>query len=73
MACGYQMAGHMLANSIEAESPLLGADLLEADWPFARMLAEITSTAPSTPGRAALLADLLSGEHVHALDAGAHG
>jgi hypothetical protein len=63
MACGYQMAG----KAVEDQLPKLrdlwrGAP--DPNWPFKDMLAEITSSANTTPRRDSLLAELSAGDRV---------
>lgn len=65
MACGYQMAKSSFAKEFQAQRALWDAGPDEA-WPFAEMLDEITSTAPTTPGRESLLAALRAGQKVAA-------
>lgn len=54
MACGYQMAGHAIGVELQP-IPGLARQRVAAQWPFAGMLAEITSDQDATPRRAELL------------------
>jgi predicted acylesterase/phospholipase RssA len=63
MACGYQMAAKAFALESK-ELRGLASPPSTAEWPFAAMLAEIRSTAESTPQRAALLAALREGSRL---------
>jgi len=63
MACGYQMA----SKAIEQQLPRLRdvwAQPPNTEWPFKDMLAEITSTAMSTPRRDERLRALRQGQGV---------
>jgi len=63
MACGYQMAKKAMQREV-GHIRGLTAPPHEEVWPFAAMLAEITSTAGNTPRRAELLAALAKGHRV---------
>jgi predicted acylesterase/phospholipase RssA len=63
MACGYQMASKGFEHDLARFSGLWDPPKTQ-DWPFKAMLAEITSTAPTTPRRAELLAALREGNKV---------
>jgi hypothetical protein len=63
MACGYQMALKGFERDLARFSGLWDQPKT-LDWPFKAMLAEITSTAPTTPRRAELLAALREGSKV---------
>jgi predicted acylesterase/phospholipase RssA len=63
MACGYQMASKGFERDL-AKFDGMADPPKTHDWPFKAMLAEITSTAPTTPRRAELLAALRQGNKV---------
>jgi hypothetical protein len=63
MACGYQMSAKTFERDL-AELAELWRDPLEAEWPFAELLAEIKSTEGATPRRKKLLEDLHTGATV---------
>jgi len=63
MAFGYRMATWAFARDL-AQLDELWDEPVEAAWPFAAMLEEITSTAPATPRRSQLLAALQAGSTV---------
>jgi predicted acylesterase/phospholipase RssA len=60
MACGYKMATMAFARDLAELTELWDEPSVEA-WPFAALLAEITSTAAATPRRKQLLAELRQG------------
>jgi predicted acylesterase/phospholipase RssA len=60
MACGYQMASHGFEKDLKNLAGLWDAPKTRP-WPFAAMLTEVTSTAPSTPRREGLLTQLRKG------------
>ena len=63
MACGYQMAAKAFQRDLAGLTELW-RDPVPTPWPFAGLLAEITSTAPATAHREALLEELRAGSRV---------
>jgi hypothetical protein len=61
MACGYQMADHVIARDPAGEGRLAGAWGCYPGWPFLETLEEVTSVDSSTPMRARLLDELKAG------------
>jgi predicted acylesterase/phospholipase RssA len=67
MACGYQMASKAFEKDLARAVPELAAEPTKEEWVFSDTLKEITSTAPSTQGRASLLESLRAGSEVQVL------
>jgi hypothetical protein len=63
MACGYQMACWSFDRSLKRFTELW-SDPINVEWVFKPMLGEITSTAATTPRRAALLTAFRAGSRV---------
>jgi predicted acylesterase/phospholipase RssA len=64
MACGYQMARKTYQKDLGQITELAAAQPIKANWPFAELLAELTSTRSVTPRRGELLEALEKGSEV---------